>query len=183
MSGSKDIQECSGVIQSVMANLRKASATNSSIPNIWCEVLYSIDEKESSNFDGSNLASHTRVEDLRSGVLYISVDHPGWIQVLSLYKRHILRLLSKRAKGLNISKITALYERSPRIRPAREETPIKPLECIEPSDTKPTSVEHSSAGRAAFSALNTKDAGSSSIELPLSVRKMFSNMRKVILTK
>ncbi len=42
---------------------------------------------------GLSLAEHSRVVELRRGILLVQVDHPGWMQMLHLRRREILRRL------------------------------------------------------------------------------------------
>jgi len=39
---------------------------------------------------GSELGSRSRVVEIEDGVIVVEVDHPGWLQMLSLKKRALL---------------------------------------------------------------------------------------------
>lgn len=39
---------------------------------------------------GVALAAHSRLVDVRNGVLLVEVDHPGWLQMLQLRKTSLL---------------------------------------------------------------------------------------------
>lgn len=43
-----------------------------------------------------NLSYHSRVVDLKAGILFIEVDHPGWIEFLNIHKYPILIKLRKK---------------------------------------------------------------------------------------
>lgn len=42
---------------------------------------------------GESLASHSRIADLRNGIVYVEADHPGWIQLLQLRQDSTLRAI------------------------------------------------------------------------------------------
>ena len=74
----------------------------------WKKVLYSI--KGMANFshpenpyEGQNLYEHSRIIDLKNGVLLIEADHPGWIQLLQIHKQYIVRGLNKFSPNLHIN--------------------------------------------------------------------------------
>ena len=54
------------------------------------------------NRTGQLLASHSDVVDLKNGILLVETDHPGYIQMLQMYKDYILRGLKKNFPELNI---------------------------------------------------------------------------------
>jgi len=39
---------------------------------------------------GDALAAHARLHDIRDGVMIVSVDHPGWVQIAGLRKQVLL---------------------------------------------------------------------------------------------
>ena len=51
---------------------------------------------------GDDIASHSRVADLRGGALIVEVDHPGWMQLLQIKHDEILGKLSTTYPGLGI---------------------------------------------------------------------------------
>ncbi len=54
---------------------------------------------------GSNIASHSIIYDLDGSSLIIHVDHPGWVQMIDLKKRMLLRVLNQKYPELNIERI------------------------------------------------------------------------------
>lgn len=86
-----------------------------SAKNLLEEVLhdlnYAMGLKYSSLFKswesiaGENLAAHSRVVDLKKGVLYIESDHPGWYQMLEMEKNSIKKKVQKQYPMLNIKEI------------------------------------------------------------------------------
>jgi hypothetical protein len=51
---------------------------------------------------GEDVASHSRILDLRKGALVVEVDHPGWMQVLQMKREGILKNLAAAYPGLGI---------------------------------------------------------------------------------
>ncbi len=54
---------------------------------------------------GSNIASHSTIHDLDGTSLIVHVDHPGWVQMIDLKKRMLLRVLNQKYPELNIERI------------------------------------------------------------------------------
>ena len=74
----------------------------------WKKVLYSIKGMANSShpenpYEGQNLYEHSRIIDLKNGVLLIEADHPGWIQLLQMHKQYIIRGLNKFSPNLHIN--------------------------------------------------------------------------------
>lgn len=54
---------------------------------------------------GSDIAAHSKIHELEGKTLVISVDHPGWIQMIDLQKRRILRKISAQYPELGIERL------------------------------------------------------------------------------
>ncbi|WP_037547793.1 DUF721 domain-containing protein [Spirochaeta lutea] len=54
---------------------------------------------------GPGLADHSRIADIRHGSVIVYVDHPGWMQKLSMQKNRILRSIQKRYPSLEITNL------------------------------------------------------------------------------
>ena len=54
---------------------------------------------------GINIAAHTRPRDIRGGVLIVEADHPGWVQLLHMQKRTILRKIHREYPQLEVKEI------------------------------------------------------------------------------
>src|SRR6056297_2782289 len=52
---------------------------------------------------GINIAAHTRPRDIRNRVLIIEADHPGWVQLLHMQKRPILKKIRREFPQLDIT--------------------------------------------------------------------------------
>lgn len=71
------------------------------VVSVWEKVLFRIQGMNPN--EGRNLAEHSRIVDLKNGVLLVEADHPGWIELLQLHKKFILRGIQKEEPGLGIS--------------------------------------------------------------------------------
>ncbi len=54
---------------------------------------------------GTDIAAHSHIHELEGATLIIYVDHPGWIQMIDLRKRSILRKIRIKYPELDIQKI------------------------------------------------------------------------------
>ncbi|MBQ3799601.1 MAG: DUF721 domain-containing protein [Treponema sp.] len=68
---------------------------------VWRKIMLSIRSSTNPN-EGANLAAHSRIVDLKNGVLLVEADHPGWIELLQLRKNYILRGLSMYARNMGV---------------------------------------------------------------------------------
>ena len=71
----------------------------------WEHVLSKIravNQEENPN-EGQNLLDHSRIIDLKNGVLLVEADHPGWISLLQLHKKFILKGMNMYLPNVEIS--------------------------------------------------------------------------------
>jgi len=54
---------------------------------------------------GINEGSHSKIEEIESGIVWVKVDHPGWLQKLEMKRSTILRKLQKNYPELSIKTI------------------------------------------------------------------------------
>jgi len=54
---------------------------------------------------GPDIASHSRIKEIEGNTLIISVDHPGWSQIISMQKKQILRKIHHAYPELSLSYI------------------------------------------------------------------------------
>ena len=52
---------------------------------------------------GINISAHTRPRDIRNRVLIVEADHPGWVQLLQMQKRPILKKIRREFPQLDIT--------------------------------------------------------------------------------
>jgi hypothetical protein len=79
--------------------------------SVWKKILFSIDEKKTKrdgaqSHTGENLFYHSKIVDIRNGMLLIEVDHPGWIQLFQMARKYILGGFKKFAPELKVSSLS-----------------------------------------------------------------------------
>ena len=73
------------------------------ISSLWTQIVESIRSNSINGENiGKNMASHSRVIDLKNGILLVEADHPGWIQMLGNYKKYILKGFQMKIPELKI---------------------------------------------------------------------------------
>ena len=60
---------------------------------------------------GAALAAHSRLSDVRQGVLIVEVDHPGWIQMARLRQDAVLAAARKAAPEASLQGIRVVLSR------------------------------------------------------------------------
>ena len=63
---------------------------------------YSSVFKSWSSIAGEDMSSHSAIKDLTNGILLVEADHPGWIQLLQMRKKKILKNVQKNYPELDI---------------------------------------------------------------------------------
>jgi len=51
---------------------------------------------------GTDLAAHSRILEIDRGIVFVGVDHPGWMQMISMRKARILSAIRKQYPSLEI---------------------------------------------------------------------------------
>lgn len=95
------IKDLAGMIFSTLEekqNLNEAMEIYGS----WNQLLSKLSQKYSSC---KNLVGHTTVSDCKNGILLVEVDHPGWIQILKMYQKIILKEMNKKFEKEKITSI------------------------------------------------------------------------------
>ena len=102
---SDEIQQFSDIITGTFSNIRLEDARKAhSLVGAWKTVLCRI-RSNSNPHEGANLSSHSRVIDVRNGVLVVEADHPGWISLLRMHRSFILGGLRRELPQLDIHTI------------------------------------------------------------------------------
>jgi hypothetical protein len=71
----------------------------------WKNVLCRIKSVSGNEFEGRNMAEHSRVVDLQNGNLIVEVDHQGWMELIRLHKKFILTGLKMKFPQVKIKNI------------------------------------------------------------------------------
>ncbi len=62
---------------------------------------------------GLDLASHSSPKDIRNNTLIVDADHPGWVQMIYMKKKTILKNIRSRFPLLDINDLRVLYTSPP----------------------------------------------------------------------
>jgi len=80
-------------------NLKNESTRYSEIYREWKRIL-----------ENGRLSDHCRIVDMGSGVLTVSFDHPGWIQVFRMNQSRILKNLNRYTVGEEITSVRMIMK-------------------------------------------------------------------------
>lgn len=101
---NNEITHINEMLLKVFDNISVETVKNSTrIVEVWKSVLLKI--KSYNPNEGQNLVDHSRVVDLKNGMLLIEADHPGWISLLQMHKKFILNGLQMQIKDVPINSI------------------------------------------------------------------------------
>lgn len=74
------------LLSSVFSNLtREEIQKRTGIFSHWTEVVSRV------SVYGERLASHTKVKEFEKGIVFVETDHSGWIQILLMNRKYILK--------------------------------------------------------------------------------------------
>ncbi|MEE0999311.1 MAG: DciA family protein [Treponemataceae bacterium] len=99
---NNSISKADELITNIFSGIGNSSKEASKIVLLWNEVLFSI---KNSKLDASQLVDHSKILDLKNGILVVETDHPGRIQLLQMYKNYIQTGLNKKLSELKIKNI------------------------------------------------------------------------------
>lgn len=105
---NKNIEDMGKIITGIFQNISVNEVENSNnLSKALNKILVSIKSFDEEKFpnQGEKLASHTKIIDLKKGILILETDHPGWTQLLHLHKKYILNGLKKECSNLDIKNI------------------------------------------------------------------------------
>ncbi len=74
---------------------------------------------------GIDLAAHSKPRDIRNEVLIVEADHPGWMQMITMKKREILREVRRRFPQIKIRDVRVVLYSGPQ-RSAEDELKNEP---------------------------------------------------------
>lgn len=76
------------------------------------DIGYSSVFKSWNKIAGDDMVSHSSIKDLRNGILLVEADHPGWIQLLQMKKKTILKNIHKFYPELDVLNIRFILKSS-----------------------------------------------------------------------
>ncbi|MCQ2610929.1 MAG: DUF721 domain-containing protein [Treponema sp.] len=101
-----ELEVFSSVMDNVFNNLKNPASQENQIKNAWTVTLSKIKVYgEGKQHFGEKLAQHSRIIELKNGILLVEADHPGWIQYLNTYKNFILNGLKMKIPQLKITNL------------------------------------------------------------------------------
>ena len=103
-----DISSINQVISRVFDNIHPDEIEKAvTLSDEWKKILsriHSADPSKNSH-EGENMASHSRVVDLKNNMLLVEADHPGWINLIQFHKAYILKGLQMKFPDLKIKSL------------------------------------------------------------------------------
>jgi hypothetical protein len=121
---------------------------------------------------GDDIASHSRIVDLRRGALLVEVDHPGWMQMLQMKQEAILKTLASRYPDLAIRmlhvKLTPAGQFSS---PASPSSPTPPEAEPESAAETPEEPLVSKTEKEALDAIHDEDLRNTLLRLKKTLKK------------
>lgn len=106
---SNSIEKADVLISNLFSNLGNSVQDANNTISVWKEVLYSI---KSNKIDGSQLADHSRILELKNGILVVETDHPGRIQLFQMYKNYIQTGINRKLPELVVKNIVFRLEKN-----------------------------------------------------------------------
>ena len=61
---------------------------------------------------GQNMVGHTKIIDLKKGTLLVAVDHRGWIQMVRMKEKAMIKLIEQTYPSLEIRAIKIIMDRN-----------------------------------------------------------------------
>lgn len=107
MANDENVIDAKFMIDAAFSNIeRKKAEESDNILKFWRAVVESIKSNGRNGANlGKNLASHSRVIDLKNGILLVEADHPAWIQTLKIYQKYIITGLNRKISDVKISSL------------------------------------------------------------------------------
>ena len=97
MNDDSQIISCADMISQAFSGIEKADVEkNGKMISIWEKVVSGV------HGCGKNLVAHSKLIDLKNGILLVETDHPGWIQMFQINRKYILTGLKRSCPELNI---------------------------------------------------------------------------------
>lgn len=160
----------SQMISRVFGNVESGTIENGNrIVSSWRKVVESI------NPDGNKLAAHSKISDLKNGILLVETDHPGWIQMLKIHEKYILKGIRNLNKDVKIFSLAFKLAGTDAGLLSKEELDKREKERfnrqIEQQEKEIENLIHSSP-------VNTEKK-----ELPPQLKDLFERMKSDMLTK
>ena len=181
------------MIMTAFTNIERTKVEqNNKLLKTWRATLESIRSNAPNGKNlGTNLYAHSRVIDLKNGILLIEADHPGWIQTLRLYQKYILTGLRRAVPESKISSLAfrlrgttaELHSQisEEKIRNSIEERAKKEEEILRQFDEKKSTIS-GEQNESKNPSLASSDLTSESKQIPENLRQILDRLKTDILT-
>lgn len=174
---NEEIKPISQLINATFSNIHIEDVENANETfSAWKKTVCSI--KSLNPNEGNNLYDHSRIVDMKNGIVMVEADHPGWIQKLQFYKDYIVRGLKQQLPQMEIRNIvfklsgsSFMFDHSRNDEKSKERA-FKKLE---------KNLEEQSQITQKF--MKNEQNSAKKRELPPELAQMFDNLRKNMLTK
>ena len=177
------------MIMTAFTNIERAEVEkNNKLLKTWRVTLESIrsNAKNGENL-GANLYAHSRVIDLKNGILLVEADHPAWIQTLRIYQKYILIGLKRGVPDIKISSLAfrlrgSNAELHEKINEEKTREDLK--QRLEREDEALRKYDENNRQKNAESAVNSSDSGKTveRKEMPENLRKILERLKEDMLT-
>jgi hypothetical protein len=92
----------SGIVEEAYAGNRNVSNRNQYDVDSYDETM------ERNRINAQRAAAHSRMAHIKNNVLFVEVDHQGWIQILQTMQKKIVEIINREYKGLSIRSLAFL---------------------------------------------------------------------------
>ena len=172
-----EFKSISQLINSTFSNICVQDIENANETfNAWKKTVCSI--KSSNPNEGNNLYDHSRIVDIKNGIIMVESDHPGWIQKLQFYKDYIVKGLQMQLPQMEIRNIvfklagsSFMFDHGQNSEKSKEEAMKKMEQNLE--EQSKISQKYIKNDQ------NSEKKG----KLPPELEQIFENMSKNVLTK
>lgn len=161
--------KASEMVTKVFKNIENSQLQNSNnIINSWQKTIQSIKP------DGYKLANHSKVIDLKNGIVLVETDHSGWIQILKIHEKYIIKGLKNLNKSLTINSLAfCLKDSQNKILSSQNFEKIQKEKFIKKIEDDEKKIE---------SFNNNGQNKKTEKELPLELKNKFERLRQEMLT-
>ena len=178
---NEDIVNINELIHRTFENISvEGSRSANKIVESWRNVLSRIKSvnQEMNPNEGQNLIDHSRVVDLKNGMLLVEADHPGWISLLQFHKKFILKGMQMSVPDANINSIAF------KLRGNREESSGsgEREKIVRANIEKRIETEEKNLSRANIPLQNAQKSYKTD-ELPPELAEIFADLKNSMLTK
>ncbi|MBQ1627644.1 MAG: DUF721 domain-containing protein [Treponema sp.] len=168
-----EIVSCKEMIDLTWAGIEKATLEeNNKFYKAWKYIITKI------NGCGQNLYDHSRIIDLKNGILLIETDHPGWTQLMQMYSKFILRGLKMNMPEIKVDSLAFRVKGSKAELSSDYDSLLK-----SDMEKEKEKILRQEKVLKKYDKKDDKDKAENSQEIPENLLNMFKSMKESMLTK